>query len=87
MAKKKSTKGGKKKKITQGLAIAGLLLNILIIPGLGSIVAGETKTGVWQLVLAIVGFVLSFVVIGIPILIGAWIWGLVTGIQLIQKSS
>jgi TM2 domain-containing membrane protein YozV len=77
----------KKKGVSQGIAIVALLLNILIIPGLGSLIAGRTKAGVWQVVLAVVGAILSLILIGIPILIAAWIWGLVTGIQLIQESS
>ena len=32
-----------KKKPEQGLAIAALLLNVLILPGLGSLIAGKTK--------------------------------------------
>ena len=76
----------KRRGSSQGLAIAALLLNILIIPGLGSIIGGRTGTGVKQLVLAIIGAIFTFVFIGIPILIAAWIWGIVTGIQLIKES-
>ena len=36
-----------------GLAIAGLILNILVLPGLGTLIGGETKKGVWQMVLAL----------------------------------
>lgn len=68
-----------------GLAIVSLILNVLILPGLGTLVAGKMKIGAWQLVLAVVGIILSFYIIGIPILIAAWIWGLITGIQLIQE--
>ncbi|MBU0977374.1 MAG: hypothetical protein KKD18_03080 [Nanoarchaeota archaeon] len=75
-----------KKKMTMGLAIVSLILNILIIPGLGTLVAGRMRSGVWQLLLAVVGFILSFVLIGIPILIAAWIWGLVSGVRFIQEA-
>ena len=73
-------------KVSQGMAIAALLLNILVLPGLGSLIAGRTREGVIQLVLYIIGIPLIFVLIGIPIMIGAWIWGLVTGIQIVQDS-
>lgn len=75
-----------RKRIGQGMAIACLLLNILIIPGLGSLLGGKKKEGTWQLVLALVGFVLSFILIGFPVIIAAWIWGLVTGINLVQEA-
>ena len=71
---------------TKTLAIVALILNILILPGLGTLIAGKTKTGIWQLVLAIIGIVLSLILIGIPILIAAWIWGLVTGIYLVKEA-
>jgi|SRR3989344_624441 len=73
-------------KVSRGLAVAALVLN-LILPGLGSLVGKETKTGIWQLVLFLLGIPLIILVIGIPMIIAAYIWGIVTGIQLIQKSS
>ena len=76
----------KKGKIGQGLAIASLLLNVLILPGLGTLIAGRTKTGVWQVVLTIISIPLILILIGIPLLIGVWIWGLVTGIDIVKES-
>lgn len=97
MAKKKVKKRSKRasvkamptrnsRKGNMGLAIVALILNVLILPGLGSLIGGKTKAGVWQLVLSIVGIILSFVLVGIPILIAAWVWGIVTGVQMIQES-
>jgi len=81
----------KKQKVSQGMAVAALLLNILILPGLGSAIAGRTKTGVWQIVLIIASLVLDTtiigLIIGIPLGIGIWIWGLVTGIQLVKEAN
>ena len=68
------------------MAIVGLVLNILIIPGLGTLIAGGPelkKTGIWQLVLAIVSVPLMFVFIGIPIYFAVWIWGIVTGVKML----
>ena len=47
----------------------------LLIPGLGSIVADNTGTGVLILVLYFVAVILSIFLIGIPFAIGIWIWG------------
>lgn len=74
------------KKVSQNLAIAGLLINVLLIPGLGTIIAGRSSEGLFQLILLVVGIALSFFLIGIPIVILVWIWGLVSGIQLIKES-
>ena len=76
----------KSKKQSKTLAIVALLINILLIPGLGSIIGGRVSTGVVQLILVIVGIALSFILIGIPLLIAAWIWALITGIQLVNES-
>ena len=84
--KKRGKVSKTEKKISQGLAIVALILNILILPGLGTLIAGRIKTGIWQLVLAIISIPLIFILIGIPILIAVWIWGIVTGIQLIKES-
>jgi len=84
MVQKKTHKVIHRKKTSQGLAIAGLILNILVLPGLGSIVGGRTETGVWQLVLFLLSIPLMFILVGIPLAIGVWIWGVVTGIQMIQ---
>ncbi len=68
------------------MAIVGLLLNILVLPGLGTIVAGQTKTGVIQLVVFLVGALLSVILIGIPIAFGAWVWALVSSIQILKTA-
>lgn len=76
----------KPKKVSQGLAIAALILNILVIPGLGTIIGGRTKTGVIQLVVTLVSIPLMFILIGFPIAIAMWMWAIVTGVQLIKES-
>ncbi|VVB78173.1 Uncharacterised protein [uncultured archaeon] len=88
MVKKKRVKNSKIKtsKISQTLAIVCLLLNILIMPGLGTLIGRKTKEGVWQLVLFWIGVLLAIILIGIPIIIVSWIWGIVSGARLIQES-
>lgn len=74
------------KKIDGTMAIAGLLLNILVLPGLGSMIAGKKQEGTWQLVLFLVGLPLTIVIVGFALIAAAWIWALVTGITLVQES-
>ncbi len=99
MAKKQSKSPNAKQKISEGLAIVCLVLNILILPGLGTLIGGRTREGVWQLVLLIGGLIIGFLltitivgaIIGIPIMIagplGAWIWGIVSGVRIVKESA
>ena len=89
--KKKQIKKQSRQKVKNSsgnltLSVLGLILNALIFPGLGSLVGGKTYEGVWQLIVAVIGVILSFFTIGIPILVAAWIWGIVTGIKMIQEA-
>lgn len=80
------------KKLTRSLAVVAFLLNVLvfILPGIGSLIGGKTKTGIWQLVLAVIGILLSMTLsltlLGLPILLVAWIWGIITGIEILRES-
>ena len=101
MPKKKISKRveakNSKKSISQGLAIACLIINIFI-PGLGSLIGGKIKEGIMQLVLffasIFLGVILILTIIGIPlgiilIIFGpliSWIWGIVTGVNLIREA-
>jgi TM2 domain-containing membrane protein YozV len=67
-------------------AVTGLVLN-LVMPGVGSIVAGKTNEGVAQLVLFVVGMPLCLLLIGIPIVITAWAWALATGLRAVSETS
>lgn len=62
----------------------GLLISIFL-PGVGSMVNGDSLRGVIILVLYVFGVALSIVLVGIPLAIGAWIWGLVDGYQSAQR--
>jgi TM2 domain-containing membrane protein YozV len=61
-----------------------VLLSVFI-PGLGSMVNDNAGVGVAILILNIVGLVLSLVLIGIPLAIGTWIWGLVDAYRSAQR--
>lgn len=67
-------------------AIVGLVLNILVLPGVGTIVGGETRKGVLQLVLFLVSLPLLLLLVGFPLLIGVWIWALISSIQQINRA-
>lgn len=75
---------------SQAAAIVGLVLNIVIWPGLGSLVAGRSE-GWAQGFLTLLGVILTvtvlFALVGVPLIIGMWIWGIVSGIQAIQQAS
>ena len=68
------------------LAIVGLIINIFVLPGLGTIIGGETSKGITQLVLFIVSIPLMLILIGIPLAIAMWIWALVTSINQIKNT-
>lgn len=61
------------------------LIVSFFIPGVGSMINGDTGTGVAILVLYVIGVALSFVLIGIPLAIGVWIWGLIDAYQGAQR--
>jgi TM2 domain-containing membrane protein YozV len=70
---------------TEAVALTGLALN-LCVPGVGSLVAGRTALGLMQLSLLIVGIPLCFVLIGLPVVLAAWVWGLVSGITALREA-
>lgn len=65
----------------EAMKALSIILNVFF-PGMGSLVAGKTGQGISQMVLYVLGIIFSFTVvgavIGIPLCIGVWIWGLVT---------
>lgn len=70
----------------KGTAILCLVLNMIIIPGVGSFLGGWRKTGIIQAILSIISFPLMFLYVGFILLPAVWIWGVVTGIQIIQRA-
>jgi len=84
-AKKTSKKPAKRKRITSGLATLALILNV-VFPGIGSLIGGKTKTGIFQIILMVAVLFFFPVIIGTVVWIAAVIWGIVTGVQLIQSA-
>lgn len=82
----------KKKKKNLGLAIAGLVINILVLPGVGTaIIGGKTLNGILQLIFWIFGVILVMTIIGaiigLPLMIAMWIWALVDGINMVKEAT
>jgi serine/threonine-protein kinase len=66
----------------EGTQVTAMVLNCFL-PGVGSLVGGRTGAGVAQLLLWLVGIPLCFVLVGIPMVLAAWIWSIVTGVQML----
>ena len=61
---------------------AGIALLIsFFIPGVGSLYAGKTNTGVIILIGYIVSWVLTIVIIGFAGVFGFWVWGMIDAYQ------
>lgn len=76
----------KKKKVAKGFVIVVLILNIFW-PGLGTLVARKFGKGMMQMILALLGLALWFVMAAaFLIFIIAWIWALVSSIKLLIKA-
>jgi TM2 domain-containing membrane protein YozV len=64
---------------------AGVALLIsFFLPGVGSMYAGKTSTGVIILIGYIVSWVLTVVIIGFVGIFGFWVWGLIDAFQAAQ---
>lgn len=74
-----------KNKTTAGLL--QLLLPFVGICGVGRLYAGHTAIGITQLVGAIVSFCASAFFIGLPFLVGIWLWTVIDGIIMLSNES
>ncbi len=96
--RKKISKVNATPKIHEGLAIICLLLNIFLIPGLGSVIGAKTRAGIAQMILFFAGIIGGIILVlnGAP-LVGvllfflgmgsAWIWGIVSGVRIVQSAN
>jgi TM2 domain-containing membrane protein YozV len=57
------------------------LIASFFIPGLGSMISGRVGIGILILGIYVVGLILTFIIIGFPIALGAWVWGMIDGYQ------
>ncbi|MFN3602258.1 MAG: hypothetical protein ACK4UY_12820 [Dietzia sp.] len=49
------------------------------LPGLGTLINGQTGKGIGIMAGYFLGMLLSVVLIGIPIMLGFWVWGMIDG--------
>ncbi len=58
-----------------------IIINIFF-PGVGTLIVGKIGTGVTQIILTIIGGIMAATgilsIVGIPLVIGVWIWALVS---------
>lgn len=73
-----------KSKTTAGLL--QLLLPFVGVCGVGRLYAGHTAIGVLQLLLYWVSFPLVLAFVGIPMLVGIWVWTVIDGIVMLSGS-
>jgi hypothetical protein len=74
------------RRVGSGQAVASMFLNAMVCPGVGSLVGGKTGTGLAQLSLFLIGLPLAVIAVGLPLVLGAWVWGIATGAQLIAEA-
>jgi hypothetical protein len=74
------------RRVGSGQAVASMFLNAMVCPGVGSLVGGKTGTGLAQLSLFLFGLPLAVIAVGVPLVVGAWVWGIATGAQLIAEA-
>jgi hypothetical protein len=53
----------KKEKLDEGLAVVALVLNVILLPGLGTVIGRKIKEGIWQMVLWLGSWILGITLI------------------------
>ena len=82
------------KKVNSSIAILALIINMLLFPGLGSLIGGKPKQAAIQIVMLLCGVLfLAFGIgsawfrfFGAILISGAWLWALVTSIIILKHS-
>lgn len=82
------------KKVNSTIAIIALILNLLVLPGLGSLIGGKTRQAAIQIALMLCGIILltfdlsllTFRFIAAILIAGAWLWALVTSIIILKHA-
>ncbi len=86
---KRKSRSSSGRKANKSLAIVALIINILFPLGIGSMIGGKVKAGIWQALLFVVGAVIWYADFGAGLILCtvSWIWGVVSGIQMIQEAN
>lgn len=73
------------------LSIVGLVLNLQVLPGLGSVIGGRRNEGIWQILLSVVAVALmmneSLLLFGVIVMIVTWVWALMTGVKMVMEKA
>ena len=87
-------------KPSHGLAIVGLYVNLFVMPGLGTLIAGKIKIGIFQLSFYIIAVAIALFgvfggkggvniklwLLGIFLSFAIWLWSIFTAIGLLRAS-
>lgn len=66
-------------------AIIGLIVNVFL-PGIGTIIGGDTRIGLIQFFLYLIGIpLIFFFFVGVPLIFVAWIWGIISSVQQLAR--
>lgn len=61
-----------------------IIVNIFL-PGIGTLIVKKWGQGIAQIILGIIGIILTATgllsIIGVPLLIGVWIWAIISAVQ------
>lgn len=67
-------------KTTPTIKIIAIILAIIGFSGVSTILIGRVKLGIWQIVLTVIGLLLTVVFIGWILVLGVWIWTIVLAV-------
>ena len=73
------------------IALVSMFLNLLILPGMGTLLEGDQTHGLKQLITYLIGFVLIFTwssltFLGAAMCLAAWGWGAASSIQILKAA-
>ncbi len=71
---------------TKSMAIAALIINIFI-PGLGTLIGGDRKTGLIQLIILLIAILfrlIGLIPLNVIAYVAVWIWALIVSIKMLR---
>lgn len=72
-------------------SVIGLIINLQVFPGIGSLIGGKKKEGTFQIVMTIIAALLMIdkrlIPFGVVLIMIAWLWALFTGVKMIRETA
>ena len=72
-------------------SVIGLIINLQVFPGIGSLIGKKKIDGLFQILITIVGGLLmldrSLVAFGVILIMIAWLWALFTGVKMVRETA